>query len=68
MIANQQVKTSLSSLKNVQSDFENFASSSNDKMAKDMYSKYARQLNTMISDLESRVKFMDREDPEFKNF
>jgi hypothetical protein len=56
------VKSSLSNLKSVQSDFESLAGESPDKMTKEMYSKYARQLNTMINDLESRVKFTSRED------
>jgi hypothetical protein len=64
----QQVKTTLAALKSAQAGLETFALGTQDKNAKDLYSKCARDTQSIVSTLEQRVMELEKEEPQYKGF
>ncbi|AKF96048.1 DUF1657 domain-containing protein [Brevibacillus laterosporus] len=62
------VKQTLASLKSAQANLETFALSTQNKQAKQAFTKSAEQAQTIIDQLETRVQQLEQEEPQYKGF
>lgn len=68
MIIGSQVKTCLGSLKNVQTDLEQFSLSTQNEKAKELYTNAAKQLQKIIKQIQNRIKNLEAEESKYKGF
>ncbi|WP_199621520.1 DUF1657 domain-containing protein [Paenibacillus alkalitolerans] len=66
MTVGTQVKQALANAKSVQASLEVFALQTQDEKAKQVYANAAEQMKTLIEGLESRVKQIELEEPQYK--
>jgi Protein of unknown function (DUF1657) len=68
MTVSQQVKTTLASLKSAQAGLETFALGTQNKKAKDLYTKCAADTQNIVNTLQQRVMELEKEEPQYKGF
>lgn len=68
MTVSSDVKTCVASLKSAQASLEQFALSTNNKSAKQIFADAAQTTQQVISQVESRVKQLENEEPQYKGF
>ncbi|ACT02665.1 DUF1657 domain-containing protein [Paenibacillus sp. JDR-2] len=62
------VKTCVASLKSAQASLEQFALSTENKSAKQMFEQAAQQTQTIVDQVASRVKELENEEPQYLGF
>ncbi|GAB6926749.1 DUF1657 domain-containing protein [Paenibacillus sp. JCM 10914] len=62
------VKTCLSSLKSAQASLEQFALSTENQQAKDMFTSAAQQTQQVVDQVAQRVQQLEQEEPQYKGF
>ncbi|MGV2805874.1 DUF1657 domain-containing protein [Clostridium perfringens] len=60
------VKTCLSSLKSAQASLEQFALSTQDQNAKDLFTAAASQTQQVVDQVAQRVQQLEQEEPQYK--
>lgn len=68
MTVSSQVKQTLASLKSAQASLEGFALNTQNKQAKQMYSKAAQSTQSVVDTILSRVNDLEQEEPTYKGF
>jgi hypothetical protein len=68
MTVSAQVKQALASLKSAQASLETFALSTQNQQAKQLFTQNAQQTQMIIDSLETRVKQLEQEEPQYKGF
>ncbi|MBG9791969.1 hypothetical protein ABD76_05410 [Paenibacillus dendritiformis] len=68
MTVGSQVKTCLASLKSAQASLEQFALATENQEAKSLYTDAAQQTQQIVNQVESRVKQLENEEPQYKGF
>lgn len=68
MTVSSDVKTCVASLKSAQASLEQFALSTNNKSAKQIFTNAAQTTQQVISQVESRVQQLESEEPQYKGF
>jgi len=63
-----QVKTTVASLKSAQASLETFALSTQNQQAKQLFTSAAEQTQQIVTQLDSRVKQLEQEEPQYKGF
>ncbi|MCL6454631.1 MAG: DUF1657 domain-containing protein [Alicyclobacillus sp.] len=66
MTVASQVKQTLAGLKSAQASFEQFALQTQNQQAKQLYQDAAKQTQTIVTSLESRVAQLEQEEPQYK--
>jgi len=62
------VKTCLANLKSAQASLEQFALSTQNQQAKQVFSSAAETTQQVIQQVEERVKQLEQEEPQYKGF
>lgn len=62
------VKTCVASLKSAQASLEQFALSTQDKQAKQMFENASKATQQIVDQVSSRVKQLEQEEPQYKGF
>lgn len=62
------VKTCLSSLKSAQASLEQFALSTQDQDAKNLFTQAAQQTQQIVDQVSQRVQQLEQEEPQYKGF
>ncbi|WP_336772826.1 DUF1657 domain-containing protein [Paenibacillus sp. MMO-58] len=62
------VKTCVASLKSAQASLEQFALSTENKAAKQLFEQAAQQTQTIVDQVASRVKELENEEPQYVGF
>ncbi|TCS95802.1 DUF1657 domain-containing protein [Hazenella coriacea] len=68
MTVSSDVKTCVASLKSAQASLEQFALSTNNKSAKQIFTDAAQTTQQVITQVESRVQQLESEEPQYKGF
>lgn len=68
MTVGTSVKQTLAGLKGAQANLETFALQTQDKQAKQLYTQTAQQTQSIVDSLESRVKQLEQQEPQYKGF
>lgn len=68
MTIGQKVKQTLASLKSCQADFESYALETQNKPAKQFFTRAAKDTGQIVSGLEERVQELEREEPQYRGF
>lgn len=68
MTVGTDVKTCLASLKSAQASLEQFALSTQNQEAKNMFANAAQQTQLVINDVSNRVMQLEQEEPQYKGF
>ncbi|KAB2952098.1 DUF1657 domain-containing protein [Heliorestis acidaminivorans] len=68
MTVGSQIKTTVAGLKSAVGSLEQFALQTQNKKAKDLFTSSAQQTQTIVDQLESRVKEIEQEEPQYKGF
>ncbi len=68
MTVASQVKTCVASLKSAQASLEQFALSTQNQEAKNLFTNAAQQTQQILSQVESRVQQLEQEEPQYKGF
>ncbi|MBC9784574.1 DUF1657 domain-containing protein [Heliobacillus mobilis] len=68
MTVGSQVKQTVAGLKSAVGSLENFAIQTQNQNAKQVYSQAAQQTQNIVNQLESRVKEIEKEEPQYKGF
>lgn len=68
MTVASQVKTCVASLKSAQASLEQFALSTQNQDAKNLFTNAAQQTQQILSQVESRVQQLEQEEPQYKGF
>ncbi len=68
MTVSSDVKTAVASLKSAQASFEQFALSTDNKQAKQMYANAAQQVQQILGQVEPRVQQLENEEPQYRGF
>ncbi|GAA0394858.1 DUF1657 domain-containing protein [Paenibacillus motobuensis] len=68
MTVASQVKTTVASLKSAQASLETFALSTQNQQAKQLFTSAAEQTQQIVTQLDSRVKQLEQEEPQYKGF
>lgn len=68
MTVASQVKTCVASLKSAQASLEQFALSTQNQDAKNLFTSAAQQTQQILSQVESRVQQLEQEEPQYKGF
>lgn len=68
MTVASQVKTCLSSLKSAQASLEQFALETQNQEAKDLFTNAATQTQQIVTQMESRVTELEKEEPQYRGF
>ncbi|SET18032.1 DUF1657 domain-containing protein [Paenibacillus sp. NFR01] len=68
MTVASQVKTCLSSLKSAQASLEQFALETQSQEAKDLFTNAATQTQQIVTQVESRVAELEKEEPQYRGF
>lgn len=63
-----QIKSCLASLKSAQADLEQFALSTQNQEAKNMFTKAASTTKEIVAELEGRISQIEMEEPQYKGF
>lgn len=66
MTAGQKVHQALGMLKMASGNFQTFALETQDSAAKQMYTNFSQQLDQMVSELSSRVQYMEGQEPQYR--
>ncbi len=66
MTSGKKLKTTLASLKGCHADFETFALETENQVSKQMFSQFADQTKSMVEGLESRVKEVEEQEPQYQ--
>lgn len=62
MTVGQKVHTTLASLESAASDLKNFALDTQDKGARQMYSNYSQQLESIVQGLRGRTNYFEQQE------
>ncbi|KWX70969.1 DUF1657 domain-containing protein [Paenibacillus sonchi] len=68
MTVASQVKTCVSSLKSAQASLEQFALETQNQEAKTLFTNAAQQTQQIVTQVESRVTELEKEEPQYKGF
>ena len=68
MTISTDVKTCLASLKSAQANLEQFALGTQNQEAKKLFETSARSTQEIVSQVESRVKQIENQEPQYKGF
>lgn len=68
MTVGSQVKTCVASLKSAQASLEQFALSTQNQEAKTLFTNAAQDTLQIIQQVESRVRQLENEEPQYKGF
>lgn len=68
MTVSSDVKTCLASLKSAQASLEQFALSTQNQEAKQMFTNAAQTTGQVIQQVQNRVKQLEQEEPQYKGF
>lgn len=68
MTVSSDVKTCVASLKSAQANLEQFALSTQNQQAKQMFTNAAQTTQQIIQQVENRVKQLEQEEPQYKGF
>ena len=68
MTVGTKVKQTLANLKGCQADFESYAMETQDQQAKQLWTQAAQQTQSLINQVESRVKQIEQQEPQYKGF
>lgn len=68
MTVSSDVKTCVASLKSAQANLEQFALSTQNQQAKQLFTNAAQTTQQIIQQVESRVKQLEQEEPQYKGF
>lgn len=68
MTVASQVKTTVASLKSAQASLEQFALSTQNQEAKNLFTDAAAQTQQIVNQVESRVQQLENEEPQYKGF
>lgn len=68
MTVASQVKTCLASLKGAQANLEQFAIETQNQEAKTTFTNAAEQTQQIVQQVETRVKQLENEEPQYKGF
>ncbi|MDO9535145.1 MAG: DUF1657 domain-containing protein [Bacillota bacterium] len=66
MTVGKKLKTTLSSLKSAQADFESFALETENQTVKDSFSQFANQTKSIVEGLKTRIQEIEEEEPQYK--
>jgi hypothetical protein len=68
MTVSSDVKSCVASLKSAQANLEQFALSTQNQQAKQMFINAAQTTQQIIEQVENRVKQLEQEEPQYKGF
>ena len=68
MTVGQKMHKTLASLENAATTMKRFALDTQDKNAKQMFSQYAQQLDSICQGISSRCNYIEKEEPQYKVF
>lgn len=68
MTTGSDVKTCLASLKSAQASLEQFALSTQNKQAKQVFTNAAQTTEQVVQQVQNRVKQLEQEEPQYKGF
>ncbi|MDG0809368.1 MULTISPECIES: DUF1657 domain-containing protein [Cohnella] len=68
MTVASQVKTTVASLKSAQASLEQFAISTQNQQAKQLFTDAAAQTQQIVDQVEQRVQQLEQEEPQYKGF
>ncbi|SFI61512.1 DUF1657 domain-containing protein [Thermoflavimicrobium dichotomicum] len=68
MTVGSDVKTCLANLKSAQASLEQFALSTQNQQAKQLFTSAAQTTQQVIQQVESRIKQLESEEPQYKGF
>lgn len=66
MTVGSELHKTLGMLKMASGQFQSFAMDTQDAMAKQMYTNFAKQLDQMVKDLANRVNYVEGQEPQYK--
>ncbi|MBX5476162.1 MAG: DUF1657 domain-containing protein [Clostridia bacterium] len=67
MTVGTKVKQTIASLKSAQANLESFALETQNKAAKRLYEECAQQAKAIVEQMESRLKQIQEEEPQYKD-
>lgn len=68
MTVGTKMHQTLSSLTSAAASMKTFALETDDKNAKQMFSDYARQLESIVQGFQGRVNYIEQQEPQYKVF
>lgn len=68
MTVASQVKTTVASLKSAQASLEQFAISTQNQQAKQLFTDAASKTQQIVDQVEQRVQQLEQEEPQYKGF
>ncbi|MBM7855902.1 hypothetical protein JOC37_002324 [Desulfohalotomaculum tongense] len=68
MTIGEKMHQTLASLEGVKANMKTFALDTQDQNAKQMFSQYSQQLETMCQGLQSRCNYIEQQEPQYKVF
>jgi hypothetical protein len=68
MTVSSQVKTCVASLKSAQASLEQFALNTQNQEAKTLFENAAKQTQSIVDQVSSRVQELENEEPQYKGF
>ena len=68
MTTSSDVKTCLASLKSAQASLEQFALSTQNKNAKQVFTQAAQSTQQIVDQIDQRVQQLEKEEPQYKGF
>ena len=68
MTVSTQVKTCVASLKSAQASLEQFALNTQNQEAKSLFENAAKQTQSIVEQVSSRVQDLESEEPQYKGF
>ena len=68
MTIGEKMHQTLASLENAASSMKSFALDTQDKNAKQMFSQYSQQLDSICQGIQNRCNYIEKEEPQYKVF
>ncbi len=66
MTVGNKLHQTLASLRSAKADMEAFAMDTQDKNAKKLYQDGAKQLNSLVSSISGRTRYVEEQEPQYK--
>ncbi len=66
MTVGMQVHKAMGMMKTLSGNFHTFALDTMDPAAKQMFTSFSKQLDTMMADLQQRINYMEGQEPQYK--
>ncbi|MGM0410705.1 MAG: DUF1657 domain-containing protein [Bacillota bacterium] len=67
MTVGNKLNQTLASLRSAKADMEAFAMDTQDKNAKKLYQDGAKQLNSLVSSISGRTRYVEEQEPQYRS-